>query len=184
MASPVLKAITQIHYSAVTAGSLEARWYAVYTIANHEKRVAEHLVRRSIEHFLPMYQSVRQWKDRRVQLQLPLFPGYLFVYLAERDRLRVSQTPGVARFVGFGGIPAALPDEEIDVLRTRLRNGMRAEPYAYMTAGQKVKVKSGSLTGLEGILVRRKNDTRLVISLDLIMRSVAVEIEGAEVEPI
>jgi len=157
-------------------------WYAAYTSANHEKRVAEQFTRRSVEHFLPLYQSVRRWKDRRVQLQLPLFPGYVFVRLALRDRLRVLQVPGVANLVGFRGTPTALPQEEIDALRTSLLNGVRAEPHRYLTIGRRVRVKSGPLTGMEGILVRKKNQDRLVISLDLILRSVAVEVSALELD--
>src|SRR5713101_1893567 len=96
---------------------LEPRWYAAYTSANHEKRVAEQLGVRSVEHFLPTYSSVRRWKDRRVTLQLPLFPGYLFVRLALRDRLQVLQIPSVVRFISLTGQPAALPDEEMAILR-------------------------------------------------------------------
>ena len=98
----------------------EARWYAAYTCANHEKRVSEQLGVREVEHFLPLYSSVRRWKDRRVMLDLPLFPGYVFVRMAMRDRLQVQTVPGVARLVGFDGTPAALPDEEIGALRTSL----------------------------------------------------------------
>jgi transcription antitermination factor NusG len=162
----------------------ELLWYAAYTSANHEKRVAEQLGVRSVEHFLPVYESVRRWKDRRMKLQLPLFPGYVFVRLALRDRLQVLQVPGVAKLVGFNGIPTALPHGEIEALRTSLGNGVRAEPHPYLKVGRRVRVKSGSLAGLEGVLLRRKNSTRFVISLDLIMRSVAVEIEGSEVEAV
>ncbi len=95
----------------------EPRWYAAYTCAQHEKRVAEQLVERTVEHFLPLYASVRRWKDRRVALELPLFPGYVFVRLALRDRLRVLQVPSVVRLVGFGGLPTALPDEQVEILR-------------------------------------------------------------------
>src|SRR5215469_9864109 len=99
---------------------LEPHWYAVYTCANHERRVAAELGARAVEHFLPMYGSVRRWKDRRVHLDLPLFPGYVFVRLALRDRLRVLQIPSVVRLVGFNGLPAALPDTEMETLRSGL----------------------------------------------------------------
>src|SRR5580704_136550 len=99
-------AMTQLH------------WYAAYTSANHEKKVSVELGCRSVESFLPLYSSVRRWKDRRVQLQLPLFPGYVFVRLALRDRLRVVQIPSVVRLVGFGGLPTALPDTEIEILQS------------------------------------------------------------------
>jgi transcription antitermination factor NusG len=160
------------------------RWYGAYTSANHEKRVAEQMSVRGLEHFLPLYECVRRWRNGRVTLQRPLFPGYVFVRMALRERLRVLQISGVARLVGFDGRPAALPDEEIESLRTGLRSGIQAEPHPYLTVGQRVRVKSGPLAGMEGILIRKKNRHRLVVSVDLILRSVAVEIERNEMEPI
>jgi transcription antitermination factor NusG len=158
------------------------RWYAAHTSANHEERVAERFVTRGVEHFLPTYPSVRRWKDRRVTLQLPLFPGYVFVRLALRDRLSVVQIPGVARLVGFGGAPTALPEQEIDALRAGLASGGRAEPHPFLTVGRRVRVKTGSMAGLEGILMRRKSRARLVVSVELIQRAVAVEIDEVDVE--
>ena len=117
-----------------------------------------------------------------MQLQLPLFPGYVFVHLALRDRLQVLQVPGVVRLVGFSGQPAALPDQEIETLRQGLIRGMNAEPYRYLSVGQRVRVRNGPLQGLDGILVRKKKGSRFVISLDLIMRSVAVEIDKADLD--
>jgi transcription antitermination factor NusG len=163
---------------------LEPRWYAAQTCANHEKRVLEQLEQRTVEVYLPKYASVRRWQDRRVRLELPLFPGYVFVRLALRDRLRVLQTPSVVRLVGFGGQPAPLADHEIDTLRRGLAREMRFEPHPYLKIGQRVHVRTGPLQGLEGILVRKKNVSRLVVSLDLIMRSVAVEIDAAEVSSV
>ena len=166
------------------AAYCQKRWYAAYTSANHEKHVAEQLVVREVEHFLPAYESVRRWKDRHMKLQLPLFPGYVFVRLALRDRLQVLQVPGVAKLVGFNGTPAALPQGEIEALRASLADGVRAEPHPYLKVGYRVRVKAGPLQGLQGILVRKKNVSRFVISLDLIMRSVAAEIDVAELEPV
>jgi transcription antitermination factor NusG len=162
----------------------EARWYAAYTNANHEKRVAIQLKERAVENFLPLYESVRRWKDRRMKLQLPLFPGYVFVRLALRDRLQVLQLPGVAKLVGFNGTPAELPREEMEALRASLADGVRAEPHPFLKIGRRVRVKVGSLAGLEGILIRKKNGARFVMSLDPIMRSVAVEIDMAELESV
>ena len=170
--------------AALPAAYLEERWYAAYTSANHEKRVAEQLGVRAMEHFLPVYESERRWKDRRVRLQMPLFPGYVFVRLALRDRLRVLQVPGVARLVGCNGAPTALPEEEIEALKAGLADGVCAEPHPYLTTGRRARVKTGPLAGLEGILVRRKNRTRFIISLDLILRSVAVEVDVADLYPV
>jgi transcription antitermination factor NusG len=170
-------------YRQLPSHYLEPHWYAAYVSANHEKRVGQQLQLRAIEHFLPLYDSVRRWKDRRINLQLPLFPGYVFVHLALRDRLQVLETRGVAKLVGFNGAPTPLPQLEIEALRTTLGDGVRANPHPYLKVGRRVRVKAGPLEGMQGILVRRKNVSRFVISLDLIMRSVAVEVEALELEP-
>jgi transcription antitermination factor NusG len=137
-----------------------------------------------VEHFLPLYSSVRRWKDRRVTLDLPLFPGYVFVRMALRERLQVQQVPGVAHLVGFDRTPAALPDQEVEALRANLANGVRAEPHPYLKVGQRVRVKNGPLAGMEGVLLRRKGSLRLVISIELIQRSVAVDADAADVEAV
>ncbi len=163
---------------------LKPRWYAAYTSANQEKRVAEQLGLRDVEHFLPLYSSVRRWKDRRVTLQMPLFPGYVFVYLALRDRLQVLQIHGFVHLVRFGGQPVALQEEDIHALLNCQTRGHHLEPHPYLQAGLRARVKSGPLQGLEGIILRRKNRTRLILSFDLIMRSVAVEIDETDLAPV
>jgi transcription termination/antitermination protein NusG len=160
----------------------EPRWYAACTSANHEKRVEEQLSARAVEHFLPTYASVRRWKDRRVTLRLALFPGYVFVRMELRNRLRILQIPGVARLVAFNGVPAALPEDEIDALRVGLASGVRAEPHPYLNVGRRARIKEGPLTGLEGTLLRWKGNWRVVLSLDLIQRSVAVDVDASALE--
>jgi transcription termination/antitermination protein NusG len=160
----------------------EPRWYAIYTCANHEKRVKEQLDERCIKSFLPLYEAVRRWKDRRVRLQIALFPGYVFVHLLLRDRLRVLQIPSVVRLVGFNGLPTALPDKEIETLRGGLSSRLRAEPHPYLTAGRRVRICAGPLAGLEGFLNRKKNNLRVIVSLDLIQRSVAVDVDALDVQ--
>src|SRR5690348_11623764 len=145
---------------------LEPRWYAAYTCAQHEKRVAAELGMREVEHFLPLYSSVRRWKDRRVTLELPLFPGYVFVRLALRDKLRVVQIPSVVRLVGFNGLPTALPDSEMEIMRTGLSQTLRAEPHPFLTVGRRVRITGGPFAGLEGILKRKKGNLRVVVSLE------------------
>ena len=167
-----------------SAGQTEQHWYATYTCAQHEKRVAEQLAEREVEHFLPLYSSVRRWKDRRVRLTLPLFPGYVFVRLALQDRLRVLQIPSVVRLIGFGGLPTALPDEEVEILRAGLADQLHAEPHLFLNVGRRVRIVSGPLLGLEGILQRRKNNFRCVVSLDLIHRAFAVDVDAADVQPL
>jgi transcription termination/antitermination protein NusG len=162
----------------------EARWYAVSTSANHEKRVAEQLAVRTVEHFLPTYASVRHWKDRRVTLQLPLFPGYVFVHLELRGRLSVLQIPGIARLVGFGGRPAALPQQEIDALRVGLMCGLRAEPHPFLNKGRRARIKQGPLAGFDGVVLRWKGHWRVVLSLSLIQRSIAVDVDASSLEPV
>jgi len=154
--------------------------YAAYICVNHEKRVAEQLAIRGVEHFLPLYKSVRRWKDRRVSLELPLFPGYVFVRMALRERLRVLQLPSVVRLVGFGGLPLALPDEEVEILRSGLSHGRKAEPHPYLSVGRRVRLTGGPFAGLAGTLLRRKNGTRFVISFELIQRSIAVEVDEGD----
>jgi len=160
--------------------SAEVLWYAACTSANHEKRVAQQLAWRSVEHFLPVYESVRPWKDRRVRLQLPLFPGYVFVRLALRDRLHVLQVPGVARLVGFDGRPTPVTAEVIEAIRACLAGNRDVQPHPYVRCGQRVLVLSGPLAGFSGIVVRQKNRTRFVVSFNVLERSVAVEVDDSD----
>ncbi|MBZ5627712.1 MAG: UpxY family transcription antiterminator [Acidobacteriia bacterium] len=161
-----------------------AGWYALYTCSRHEKQVAVQLQQRDIEFFLPVYTCVRRWKDRRVTLQLPLFPGYVFVHTLLQRRLEVLNVPGTVRFVAFNGRPVALPESDLLRLRSGLDQGLCATPHPYMKIGRRVRVRCGPLAGLEGIFVRKKEHSRIVLSIDLIMRSVAVEVDAADVEPL
>ena len=163
---------------------LQVRWYATYVCSRHEKQVLSQLQERNVNCFLPLYRSVRRWKDRRKELELVLFPGYVFVRIDLKERLRVLQLPSVVRFVSFNGQPAALPDAEIEILTRGLASGIRAEPHPYLRVGQRVQIRYGPLAGAEGILLRRKDKLRVVLSIDLIMRSVAVEVDEADVEPV
>jgi transcription antitermination factor NusG len=181
MATAAVNATTHVSYPGMAPAYFEPLWYVVYTNANHEKRVAQQLGQRSIEHLLPLYKSVRRWKDRRVHLQMPLFPGYVFVRFALRDRLQVLQIPSVAHLVSFNGRPAPLPIEDIQTIQHCLSHGSQVEPHPYLQTGRRVRVRSGPLQGLEGIILRRKNRTRFVLSFELIMRSVAVEMDEGDV---
>jgi len=159
-------------------------WYAVSVRPRHEKVVSRHLEHRGLHFFLPVYRSVRRWKDRRKELDLALFPGYVFVNLNLRDRLGVLRAPGVVQFVTFQGQPAAVPDFEIRALESSLAAGLQPRPHPYLRQGKKVRVKSGPLIDTEGIMIRRKEGFRLVLSIDLIMRSVMLEVDEADVEPL
>jgi transcription antitermination factor NusG len=159
-------------------------WYAAYTRPNHEKKVAEQLELRNIEQLLPLYRSMREWKDRRVNLMRPLFPGYVFVHTSLRERLRVLEVPGIASLVGFGNQPVCMPEEDIQFLRRCMNHKAGVEPYPYPSVGSRVRVKSGPLAGLKGVVVRLKNRTRLVLSFDLIQRSATVEADQIDIEPL
>jgi transcription termination/antitermination protein NusG len=160
----------------------QPRWYAAYTCANHEKKAASEISRRGIEAFLPLYRTARRWSDRRIELQLPLFQGYVFVHLLLSDRLKVLQVPGVVRLVGFGGLPAPLPDEQMESLRTGLVGRLLVEPHPFLAVGKRVRIKRGPLAGMRGILLRRKGRFRLVVSIELIQRAIAVDTDAADVE--
>jgi len=166
------------------AAHSEMLWYAGYTASRHEKRVAEHFVQRGVEHFLPLYETIHRWNNGRHRVQLPLFPGYIFVRIALRDRMRVIEVPGFARLVGFNSLPCPLPEADINKMKDALNKGVVAEPYPYLTVGTRVEIRNGPMQGMTGILLRRQNKCRVVISVDLIMRSMAVEVEASDVVPV
>ena len=159
-------------------------WYAAYTWVHHEKRVAQQLSERRVDCFLPLYRSVRRWKDRRKELELALFPGYVFVRMALRDRLQVLQLPSVVRIVSSRGQPVPLPENEMEAFRQGLSDQVYGEPHPYLKVGRRVRIVHGPLVGMEGILIRRKDQLRVVLSIDLIMRSVAIEVDAADLEPV
>jgi len=162
----------------------KSHWYAAYTCARHEKCVARQLQARGVDFFLPLYRSQRRWKDRRKMIDLALFPGYVFVRMPIENRFRILTLPGLVRLVSFHGKPAVLPEKEIEALRNGLTQQVYAEPHPYLQIGRKVRVENGPLAGLQGFLVRRKDKFRLVISLDLIQRSIAAEVDAADVQPV
>ena len=162
----------------------QPHWYAAYLHPRREKSVARQMQERGLHWFLPLYRSVRRWKDRRKEIELVLFPGYVFIYIALQDRLRVLQLPGAVRFVSFGGQPSSLPDREVETLRAGLKENIYAEPHPYLTAGRRVQVIRGPFLGTHGILIRRKDKFRVVISLALITRAVSVEVDASDVQPL
>jgi len=182
MASLTVNPNASTDYPGLPSSFREPLWYAVYTNANHEKRVAEQLRRRSVEHFLPLYDTIRRWKDRRVKLQLPLFPGYIFVWIALKDRLDTLKVPGVVRILSLNGTPTPIPREQVESLRVALHEGLRAEPHPYLKAGRQVRIKAGPLTGWKGVIIRRKGDWRVVVSAELNQRSIIMDIEASSVE--
>src|ERR1700722_16041470 len=159
-----------------------AYWYALFARHQHEKAVALALSNKNFEVYLPLYRSLRRWQDRDKQLLLPLFPGYLFIREGLDRQLQILTTPGVLHIVGWGGRPAIVPQAQLDAVRRILASRLAVESHPYLNCGDRVRVKSGPLMGLEGILTRKKGVARLVISLGMLGRSAAVEIDILNVE--
>jgi transcription antitermination factor NusG len=160
------------------------KWFAVVTTPQHEKAAFRHLDFARIETFLPTYESSRLWKNRqKVKVELPLFPTYLFVRIDQGERTSVLRTPGVRQLVGNSREPLCLLDREIEYLRTNLSK-QKAEPYAGLIEGQRVRIKSGSMRGVEGWLVRKGSDLRFVLTVQLIHQHVALEVDASTLEPI
>lgn len=165
-------------------GARVPRWYAIYARPRHEKRIQKHLSYREVECFLPLYRFVHRWRNGcKPVVELPLFPGYLFVKIGQRERVRVLEIPGVLSFVGTKAEPAQLSDFEIETLRSGLHLKKFA-PYPDLVVGEKVRIKAGPLSGLAGVLVRTMNGLRVVLTLDMINQSVAVELDATDVEPL
>jgi transcription antitermination factor NusG len=161
---------------------LSEPWCAIYTRHQHEKVIAQVLSTKGLEVFLPLYNSTRRWKDRTVELSLPLFPCYLFLRGMKDRRLDVVTTPGIVSILSVNGEVAVIPESEIESIRKAIEWGNRVEPHPFLRRGDRVRVISGPLQGLEGILVRRKNLYRLVLSVELLERSAAVEVDISSVE--
>lgn len=168
--------------SVVILGAELPFWYAAYTLPRREKAVAEQLSIKQVETYLPLYHSARRWAERRALVQLPLFPGYVFVHIRAGERIRVLDHPGVLRLVTFNGRPAPLPDGEIERLRAALEFG-KAEPFPFLVPGRRVRVRSGPLAGLEGTILRRKGRMRLVVSVEAIQRSIIFDLDATDLEP-
>jgi len=162
--------------------SVERHWFAVYTVSNHEKKVQEYLQMREIEVFLPLYSVTRRWRNRTtVKVDLPLFTGYVFVHIARSESVRVLAIPNVRFIVGDGRRALPLPEKEMELLRTGLRL-REVDPYPYVKVGARARIRSGPFAGMEGIVVRKDNQFRVVLSIDLIKKSVAVHVTADELE--
>ncbi len=159
-------------------------WYALYTRHQHEKVVANALATRGFAVFLPLSNVSHQWKDRKKQLSLPLFPCYVFLRTSLSQTIEILRTPGVYQFVSFSGVPAAIPAEEIEALQRATDGSVPVCAHPFLNCGDRVRVKQGPLAGVEGILIRHKNQCRLILSVEILKRSVAVEMEMNRVEKI
>lgn len=162
---------------------LDPQWFVLFVRANQEKTTAHRLASQEIEHFLPCFRSVRQWKDRRVTLEMPLFPGYVFVRLLFSERARVLTLPNIVSLVGPKDSPSVIAEEEIGWIRKGIEHG-NALPHPHLAVGQHVRIVAGALSGMQGILVRKQNSTRVVISLDSIARGFVVEVDLDSLEPL
>lgn len=160
------------------------QWYAVQTKTSREKFVAEILRGKGYEEFVPLYRSRRRWSDRIKEVELPLFPGYVFCKFDAGRRLPILTTPGVLLIVGHGRAPVPVEDTEIEALRAVVRSRLQAQPWPYLQVGQRVRIEGSPLAGMEGILLELKNSCRIVVSVDLLQRSVAVEVDHNWVRPI
>jgi len=158
-------------------------WFAAYTKHQHEKRAADLLAKKGMETFLPTYRDVRRWNDRMKTLILPLFPCYLFVRTVVDQKLDILKTPGIFHIVESDGKACVVPDEEIAALR-RLVLNESIRPHAFLNSGDHVRIVSGALAGIEGILVRLKNHHRVVVSIELLRKSLAVEMDLGALEPL
>jgi transcription antitermination factor NusG len=152
-------------------------WYALVCRPRHEKAVAASLQMKRLESFVPLYRDLRKWSDRTKQVDLPLFPGYAFCRFGIQERGQVLKTPGVTSVVGNGRMPLPIDDEEIVRLQRVVASGLSLQPWAFLEAGDKARVECGPLRGVEGIVVRAKNRDRMVVSITLLKRAVAVEVD-------
>jgi transcription antitermination factor NusG len=159
-------------------------WYALYTRHQHEKSVTDYLSYFGLETFLPLYDVVHQWKDRKKHLSLPLFPCYVFLRGGLENRHRILSAPGVYQIVGTAGQPIVIPAVEIAAIQRAVNSSLRVEPHPFLHCGDQVRVRRGPLAGIEGILLRKKNLCRLVLSATLLEKSVAVEVDADCIERI
>jgi transcription antitermination factor NusG len=153
-------------------------WFALQIRTRHEMSVAEHLQGKSYEWFLPLYKTRRRWSDRVKEVSSPLFPGYLFCRFNPHDRLPILKTPGVTQIVGYNHVPVPVDEHEIEAIRRLIASGLPNFPCAFLQVGSKVRIETGALRGLEGMLTELKGKRRLVLSITLLQRSVAVEIDS------
>ena len=164
------------------AAGVQREWLAAYTKAQHEPSVARQLEAKQVVCLLPTYQRTKSWSDRVKRVAAPLFPSYVFVNVNHEERVRVLQTAGVVHIVSVAGRPLPLSAEEVAMLRECAARPAEFEPHALLRVGQRMRVKQGPFAGWEGVLAYKKNSTRLVVTLENIMRSVAVDLAGADVE--
>jgi len=163
--------------NATVSAATSFPWFAIRTRAKHEKVAATILANKGFEQYLPVYRRRRRWSDRIVESDQPLFPGYFFCRFDPKKRLPILTTPNVVSIVGFSNEPAPVPDSEIEAVQAVLRSGLATEPCPFLREGQAIRVQRGALEGLEGILVKKKSEWRMVVSVTMLHRSLSVEID-------
>lgn len=173
---------TDLNNLPVNHRASQPAWYAIYTRHQHEKSVARFLTSRGFDIFLPLYATARRWKDRTKLLSLPLFPCYVFIEGGLERRLDIVSAPGANGLVSSSGQPAAIPCGEIEAIRRAVDSGAQVEPHPLIKCGDRVTVKCGALEGIQGILVRKRNLCRLILSVGMLGRAVAVEVDTLTIE--
>jgi transcription antitermination factor NusG len=173
-----------IPFQPLTTAPEPMPWFGLHTRSNHEKVTATVLSHKGYDHYLPTYKSKRRWTDRVVESERPLFPGYVFCRFDPKARLPILTTPGVVSVVGFGNDPAPIDDAEIDAVQAVLSSGLHTEPCPFLREGQRIRVVTGALANLEGLLVRKKSEWRMIVSVAMLQRSISVEIDREWIEPI
>ncbi len=164
--------------------SITHPWFAVRVRSNYERVAAMHLEERGFEEFTPSYKSEQRWSDRKKEVERFLFPGYVFCRLDPQNRLPVLTTPGVVSLLGFGKIPTPIPDHEIERIRTMVQSGLLVTPWPFLELGQTVLIERGPLAGVEGILEEVKGRCRIIVSVNLLRRSVSAEVDRNWVRPV
>ena len=165
------------------SGNVEHPWFALQVRTRHELGVAGFLEAKGYKQFVPLYKSRKRWSDRIKVTEAPLFPGYLFCRFDPQHRLPILKTPGVIQIVGYNRIPSPIDEVEISAIQTLIASGLQTQPWPFLAVGERVRIESGALRGVDGIVVKMKENHRLVVSITLLRRSVAVEIDSALVEP-
>lgn len=161
---------------------MESHWFAVYTRSRHEKKVTSQLREKKIEVFLPLRKVLHRWKDRRKELSLPLFSGYVFVRIGMQQRVSVLRTPGVVSILGDKGDPVEIPEQQIDTIRRVVQSDIKYDPYPYLKEGMRVTIVRGPLRGVEGVLVAKRKKHLLVLSVDLIQQSTALQVDISDTD--
>jgi len=178
LSQPEVHSSSEYSWRDQNQATLLPEWYAVYTRSHQERAVKTQLDGRGVENFLPSYEKTSQWKDRKKLIQMPLFPGYLFVRILSVRRLEVLKAYGVVQILGNSTGPMPIPEEQMASVKRFVEVGLKCDPHPYLKIGKKVRITEGPLEGLQGILVRKKNRSLFVISVEMIQRSVSVELEG------